>query len=647
MYYYTVWPNDINFKGKEPLTYSSNQKLNYGQIVTVFVRNRKAVGLVHEEVPKPSFKTKSIDNVITDNVLPDEIIKLFKWLKEFYPFSPSEHLRLLLPNVIRVNNKKVKINTTNNVVNKSIPALNNEQIVAVERINNSKERTYILHGDTGTGKTRVYVELINQQLKIGKSSLILTPEIGLTPQLTNYLKEATPNPVIVLHSGLTPKQKRDLWLEVLDNNNPIVIVGPRSALFAPVKNLGLIVIDEAHDSSYKNEQSPTYLTSRVASKLSELHNSKLIFGSATPSVTDYFYAKSKKLPIIRMTTPAVNTTVKSTVCINIVKLTDRNEFTRSFSVSNRLLKSMSESFRKGEQSIVFLNRRGSAKVILCKNCGWRAVCPKCDTPLTYHADLHKMLCHTCNYKSNVKQSCPICHNDEILYKGIGTKAIYDELKKIFPMATIARLDRDNKKGERLSDLYEDIKTGKINILVGTQIITKGLDLPLLSTVGIINADTSMFFPDYTAEEITYQTLTQIIGRVTRGHRNGTVVIQTNNPDSSSIKSAIHNNYSEFYESQIAERQKYKFPPFYFILKISVKRRTLPTSIKVCEKIIDEITGNYRVIVEGPAPAFYEKINGKYIWQILIKSKQREELTKIIKDINVNGISFNIDPMSLL
>jgi primosomal protein N' (replication factor Y) len=313
-----------------------------------------------------------------------------------------------------------------------------------------------------------------------------------------------------------------------------------------------------------------------------------------------------------------------------------------------MLNSIEESLASNQQSLIFLNRRGTAAVIVCQNCGWKALCPNCNTSLTYHGDNHQILCHSCGFKEKSPSICPKCQSHDITFKGIGTKAIEVELRKIFPNANIKRFDRDNSKSESLALGYKDIKSGKTDIIIGTQIITKGLDLPNLTTVGIVMADQNLSFPDFSSEEKSYQTLLQVIGRVGRGHQvKSKIIIQTFDPDSRPLKAAITKNYTSFYNDQLSSRDKYLFPPFVFLLKIYCKKMGLDRANKACLSLIQQIRElNLPVKISDPAPAFREKINGKYVWQFVIKSKNRQNLLRII-DLIPNDWFYDIDPNNLL
>jgi primosomal protein N' (replication factor Y) len=308
---------------------------------------------------------------------------------------------------------------------------------------------------------------------------------------------------------------------------------------------------------------------------------------------------------------------------------------------------VSDALNHHEQSLLFLNRRGTARVIVCQNCGWQSLCPNCDLPLTYHGDNHSSRCHVCGFLKDTPSSCPICSSSDIIFKSIGTKSIVEEVQRIFPNAVVKRFDNDNKKADSFNNQYEDVKSGKIDILVGTQTLAKGLDLPRLSVVGVIIADTSLYLPDYTANERTYQLLYQVLGRVSRGHVAGQAFIQSYDPDNPTIQAAVSKDWDGFYESQLTERRAFLFPPFCFLLKLTSRRTRSTVAEAAATKLADLISKEQlRVQVVGPSPSFHEKVGGKYQWQLVIKSKQRSELLKIINLLPA-GWSYDIDPNDLL
>jgi len=294
-----------------------------------------------------------------------------------------------------------------------------------------------------------------------------------------------------------------------------------------------------------------------------------------------------------------------------------------------------------------LNRRGTARVVFCEQCGWQATCPHCDVPLIYHGDMHIIRCHSCDYKANAPSSCPECKNTNIVFRSIGTKAIADEVARLFPEATVLRFDADNKKAERIEHHYDAVRKGEVDIIIGTQTLAKGLDLPKLGLVGVINADTGLYFPDFSAQERTYQLLSQVAGRVGRGHRTSKVVIQTYSPESAIIRAVLHKNWQQFYIAELHEREQFLFPPFCYLLKIACRRATNASAQRAAEKFAEDLARmKLHVIIEGPAPSFHEKIQNKYQWQIILKAKSRGALLNVIAKLPSNW-TYDIDPLNLL
>ncbi len=644
MYFYEVYVADKTYKGQKPLSYYHAEKLRPYSVVSVPIRDKTVLGVVFAMIEKPKFTTKPLIAHPGLGSLPKELMALRDWIQTYYPAGSGEVTQLLLPAKIPKTLPEFS-DTLTSLPNTPLPLSTPEQAEVLKRI--TSPDTYLLHGETGSGKTHVYLELALRQFRNQRSSIILTPEIGLTPQLVQSFEQVFgAENIVLIHSQLTEKTRFTNWLKILRARQPLVILGPRSALFAPVKNLGLIVLDEAHESSYKQEQAPHYHASKVAAKLASLHKSILILGSATPLVTDYFLAEARQKPILRMRTSARQGTFEKPA-ISVVDLKDHAKFSKQPHLSNELLAAIQKSLQSGEQSLVFLNRRGTARVVICQDCGWQATCPHCDLPLTYHGDSHTMRCHTCGLTQTALTSCPNCGSANIVMKSIGTKAIVDELARSFPEARIQRFDNDNKKAERLEAHYHTVSAGDIDIIVGTQIIAKGLDLPKLSTVGVVIADTSLYLPDYTAQEKSYQLLRQVIGRVGRGHRTSTVVVQTYDPDSRLIRDAIQGSWEDFYPNELTERQKFLFPPYCHTLKLTCRRATAKSAQTTAQKFADTLRESQRrVIIDGPMPSYHEKIGDKYQWQLILKSNNRSELLSVIISLPANW-SFDIDPLNLL
>jgi len=643
MHYYEVLVATATYHGSEALTYASAETLSAGAVVRVALRQRSTLGIVLRKVTKPTFEAKPIAAVAPFPPIPAESLQLLKWMYAYYPAPLGAVVRQFVPPTELFPKLPTPSDMETTVPVATPPTLTSGQAQALATIQGAG--TFLLHGITGSGKSRVYVELAARSLAAGKSAMVLTPEIGLTAQLTRTFRDTFGDAVYVLHSQLTAAERRNIWYELLARTAPAIVIGPRSALFSPLRQLGVVVLDEAHDNAYKNESAPHYHAGRVAAKLAGLHGATLVLGSATPSVEDYYLAQAKHRPIIEMHELAKSGGEPTT--IEFVDMRQRDEFSRSPLLSNRLIIRMADALKQGEQSLLFLNRRGTANVVLCNACGWQSACPNCDLSLTYHGDAHVLRCHVCGYATGLPTSCPVCGNTEILFKSVGTKAVVDAVQKLFPAARIRRFDTDAKKSERLEQHLEDIAAGSADIIVGTQMVGKGLDLPKLAVVGIVNADSSLLIPDYTAAEQTYQLISQVAGRVGRGHRAGTVVVQTYNPDNATLVSAVHRQWSTFYDTELAERRAYRFPPFTYLLKLRVLRATSAAAQKAAETLAGELRRTYPTAhIDGPAPSFHPRERGRYSWQLLVKAPHRQTLTAIVAALP-SGWSYDIDPNNLL
>ncbi|HET6924321.1 MAG TPA: primosomal protein N', partial [Candidatus Saccharimonadales bacterium] len=559
MRYYLVWVRSQKYRGHDPLTYAYDGELAAGTVVLVELQRELVLGFVAGEVAKPSFATKPLRTVFDLPPLPPQVPQLAAWLQAFYATTLGVAAQQLLPPLLSEKTARDYEPVVANTISGKLPPLTDDQTTVVNNIKAAD--TYVLHGKTGSGKTRVYLDVALTTVTAGRSVLVLTPEISLTSQLARGFQAVFGNQVLILHSQLTPQERRTAWLRILTAEVPVVVIGPRSALFSPFRNLGLVVVDESHEGTYKQEQAPYYHAVRVASQLAHLHGATLVLGSATPSVSDYFLAEQRGKPILKMTALAAygapgsseaerwkveggnpestfQNPASSTSKVDIVDLKDRGQFSRSQLLSAPLVNAVQAALGRGEQSLIYLNRRGTARVVLCENCGWQAVCPHCDLPLTYHADASQFRCHTCGYHEPLRVSCPVCGHPNVLFKSFGTKALADEVQRLFPEARVQRFDTDNKKDERFERHYEAVRAGEVDILVGTQLLAKGLDLPRLSTLGVVLADSSLYLPDFSASERTYQLLTQVLGRVGRGHVQGHAVVQTYHPESPILADAI-------------------------------------------------------------------------------------------------------------
>lgn len=642
MQFVEVLVADPGYRGSEALTYSSDSSVTVGQIVRIPLRKKIVLGIVSKtSTTKPTFAVKPLNEVVELPPIPHQLLELARWMHRYYAAPLGTVMQQVLPRNFpkRATTPLMTLQSKES----TLPALTKDQVEAISKVESTG--VHILHGDTGSGKTRVYIELAKASLAQGKSAFILTPEIGLTSQLAADFKKVFGERVVVMHSQLSESVRHKLWTIVLKESDPVIIIGPRSVLFSPVRSLGLIVLDEAHESAYKQDQSPYYHASHVAGYLSSLHKAPLILGSATPLVTDYFTAQSKRRPVIRMTSTASGSAHGRRIIT--VDLKDKARFSRKSFLSDELINQIESTLGKKEQVLLFLNRRGTARVILCDECGWQALCPHCDLPLTYHGDTHSIRCHSCEFRDAPPTACPECCNTSVTFRSIGTKAVADEAQRLFPDRKVMRFDTDNKHAERLEVHYDAIKAGEVDILVGTQTLAKGLDLPMLGLVGVVIADTSLYVPDFSSHERTYQLLNQVIGRVGRGHRDSTVVVQTYAPESPLLRAALSNNWDLFYEDELREREQFTFPPFCYLAKLWCKRSTQKGAQQAAEKLANTLRkSGLRIEVDGPAPAFHEKNSTGYQWQLILKAKNRTALLDALQLLPANW-HHDIDPMNLL
>jgi len=649
MFYYEVLLADSKYRAGAPLTYSSEQPLPLMSVVTVPLRARLATGFVINETGRPGFAVKPVKSLLSDKPLPGYCLELAQWVSSYYASSLGEALRQYAPSkpaVRQIKTASLAALDDVGVVQLEIQApLTDEQRRAIEEIKAKPSTTVLLHGETGSGKTRVYLELARETLAAGKSVIMLTPEISLTTQLAAAAKTYLDKQPLVIHSGLSAAKRKQIWLKILESDQPQVIIGPRSALFAPLPGIGLIVVDEAHEPAYKQEQSPRYSALRVASQLGALTGAKVVYGTATPLIGDYYLADERQA-VVRMTQQALGGHPED-VRIEVIDLKDRSNFGSNYYLSKKLIEDVNSNLSANRQVMLYLNRRGSARVILCTKCGWQDLCPNCDVSLVYHADEHLARCHICGFSHVPPASCPNCGNPDIVYKSIGTKALADQVEKLFPDRVVKRFDSDNIAGENLNEVYGDLLSGKVDILVGTQLLAKGLDLPRLGLVGIISAESSLTLPDYTAEERTFQLLYQVIGRVGRGHAKGEVVVQTYEPDSIVIQTAVKRDYAKFYEHSLLERQAFRFPPFSYLMKLVIRRATVKGAQTASERLRDELAAaGLPVEIIGPTPAFYARRGRNFYYQLVAKSKDRDHLIELTKIIPSDW-QIDLDPADLL
>ena len=645
MHYYEVALNRIVRADADTFTYASEEALQLGQLVRVPVGSKAANGIVMQIVDKPGYEVRPIERVLEEAPLPAAQLSLARWLSQYYATPLATVLQTMLPAGAEKKRRIVSNSVSVNAVKRTKFVLNEDQTAAVERIDAASPGTILLHGITASGKTAVYIELAARAHAAGTSVLVLVPEIALTSQLVAEFTSHFPE-IILTHSRQTEAERHASWRQALHTDKPVVAIGPRSALFLPLHNVGLIVIDESHEPSYKQEQSPRYAASLVASQLAGSYGAKLVLGSATPSVTDHYLAQHADRPIVRLERLAKSGAVKPT--IELIDMTKRTHFKRHRFLSDKLLADIEHSLATGHQALVFHNRRGSTSMTLCDNCGWQAGCPRCFVPMTLHADAHELRCHICNFSSRVPTSCPQCGAADIVHKGIGTKLIESELRRLFPNAVIARFDGDTESGQNVDARYDELKDGGIDIIIGTQVIAKGLDLPKLRTVGIVQADAGLSLPDYSSAERAFQLLAQAIGRVGRFEHDTTVIVQTYQPTHPIITAGLTQDYHTFYETTLKQRKLGNFPPYCFMLKLVCTYKTEAAAVRNARQLADHLRERGTDIqVLGPTPAFYERSRDSYRWQLVVKSPKRANLVALLSLVPSSHWQFELDPVSLL
>ncbi|MBO0994327.1 primosomal protein N' [Bacillus sp. SD088] len=519
----------------------------------------------------------------------------------------------------------------------------------LSRIEANEYQTFLLYGVTGSGKTEIYLQSIQKVLEKGKEAIVLVPEISLTPQMVDRFKGRFGDDVAVLHSGLSLGEKYDEWRKI-ERKEAKVVVGARSAIFAPLENIGIIIIDEEHETSYKQEEQPRYHARDVAIKRAKHYQCPVILGSATPSLESF--ARAQK-GVYHLVTLSKRMNEKALPAVSIVDMREemRNGNRSMFSVE--LFEKLKDRLEKREQTILFLNRRGHSSFLLCRDCGYVMQCPHCDISLTFHRFSNEMKCHYCGFLTGVPQKCPECESEHIRYFGTGTQKVEEELNKVLPEARIIRMDVDttSRKGAH-EKLLDQFKSGKADILLGTQMIAKGLDFPNITLVGVLSADTMLHLPDFRAAEKTFQLLTQVSGRAGRHELTGEVVIQTYTPDHYSVELAGQQNYDHFYQQEMILRKMGSYPPFFYLSLVTVSHEDLMKVIAVTEKMANFIRANLseQAVILGPASSPIPRINDRYRYQCLIKYKHEPKLIPTLKKLlehyqqqyNKEGLTISID-----
>ena len=736
MYYYEIYvENNVNI-----YTYKSTEKYEPGEWCIVNFVNRNKTGLIISETKEEDIsidvsKIKFIIDRAPILSIPENIMKLIRWIKDYYISDYYNVIRTVYPGTLKLNYSKKAIYVKNledkesetenmylfeksnekmsetekfnrymqkkkevttatldknfspDIIKRALKeeaikiekklivnskkisggkiegkiadddvVLNEEQQKVADIIKNGGKKFYLLKGVTGSGKTEIYINLIKEAIKNGYGSLFLVPEISLTTQMTERLEKQFSDSVAILHSKLTDAEKRKEWTYIRTGEKKIVI-GARSAIFAPVQNLKYIIIDEEHENTYKQDNNPRYHTKNVAIKRALIEGDvKVIFGSATPSFESYYQAEKNNIELVELKERFNNAKMPT------YEIVDLNNTPENF--SEELLKEMSGALGRKEQVILILNRKAFANLLKCKDCGHIPVCPNCSISLSYYKYENKLKCNYCGYEKYFNGKCDACGSEKVMQIGTGTEKIEEEIKSYFPESRTVRVDSETVKTKKdYEDIYNDFKNHKYDIMLGTQIIAKGFHFPDVTLVGIINSDIILNFPDFRAGEKTFQLLTQSSGRAGRGSKDGKVIIQTFNEENEVIQNTVTGNYEEYYRKEMELRKILNYPPFGRLIIIVVSSEEEEELEKKAKKFYNILMAGLNIgtnpsgneFVSEPFKAPIYKINGRYRYQIFIKFN-RENITKVknvirkamneYKEKKIR-ISVDVDPVSML
>ena len=639
-------------------------KIKVGHQVLVPFGFRKDIGYVVGFAEQADVKkVKDIIEITSDQAFFDEkAVELAKWMADYYCSFFIKALRMVMPPGSAAGEKrkaaakrafKQSQNETPLATATALPGLkptqeqNNALKVIKSSLDDDKPDKILLYGVTGSGKTEVYMQAIAHVLEQGKSAIVLVPEISLTPQLIQRFEERFQDLTASLHSHMTIKQRSDEWRRVASGEAKIVL-GARSAVFAPVKNLGLIVIDEEYETSYKQEQSPRYHAREVAFQLAKLHNAVVVLGSATPSIETFYHAEKGDYKKLTLSQRIDNRPLPP------VEIIDMRKHKHSL-LSEKLREELEQTLSRGEQAILFINRRGFFTFVMCRECGFTIECPHCSIALTYHTSDKRIRCNRCGYSATPSSSCPRCNSVAVTYFGIGTQRIEDEIAKSFPKARVLRYDKDSvgKRGSH-EKFFTAISQGEADILIGTQMVAKGLDVGNVTLVGIVAADTALHIPEFRSTEHTFQLLTQVAGRTGRHNLPGKVIIQTFSPDHYAIKAAAEHDYKTFYQREIKERQEVGYPPFAQLVSLVISGEEGRKAMKIAEDIGNFLKKRLPNGVLGPALATIQKLRGQWRFRVLLKGQDLDQLRKAVAETLSNivvptdvRVIVDVAPMGML
>ncbi len=636
--------------------------LEVGQVVEVPLGKRSALGCVigvqeensEEYKSTPREKIKSIKEVMKDWVLSSDELKLYDWMAQYYHYALGQLIFDCAPNHLK-RPRTVQVRVGDNKELKISP--NSEQQNVIDKVIASQAgfRRFLIHGVTGSGKTLIYLKLIQNAIKNKKNVMFLIPEINLTPQLIDTFAEYLDCEIFAYHSELSDSEKFMMWKRAQDNTSPALFLGVRSSVFLPVKDLGIIIIDEEHDTSFKQEDRCPYNARDVATKKAQLHQVPIIMGSATPSVENYaqFHKPENKEFLFELKNRAGNAFLPKIELID-ARSDKSDENQGLWPLVPKAKEALAEALAKGEQALVFVNRLGFANFLQCKECGHQFNCPNCAITLRYYKKKNQLACHHCDYKISMPNQCGACGCMTLMQKGFGTEKVQEVLQGVFPDKKIERFDREDIKNfKQLEERLGNFHNGNIDILVGTQMLSKGHNFERVKLVLVLGIDGQLNFPDFRSPERVYQTVTQVAGRSGRYSQDGKVVIQTFNPDSPLFLTIEKHEFHQFYTDELEIRHLCDCPPFKRLVMIHFSSRFQDRLITHMNQNVGPImqqliTKNFnQVHLLGPRPAFIEKKSGQFTWSLLLKTEDLSQLHNLLKTFESNyrvpsGISYKID-----
>ena len=622
----------LGLGGKDTYTYKG-ESYKRGDIVLVPFRRGVKKGLVLGE-DKPYKGAKGIIKKLLE--LPENIVELGLWLADYYASNIGQSFSHIVPQVYKsINEFSPEFSRGEGVI--LTPAQEKLAKSIIQNIERGRRKDYLLFGVTGSGKTEIYLRIMEYVIEMGMGVIYLVPEIALVPQTIERIGERLPF-VVEYHSKMTGKERYSNWMHIKEGRAKIV-VGARMAIFSPVQNLGLIIVDEEHSTSYKEEEKPPLYNARdVAIFRGRMERASVILGSATPSVESYFRAKEGEYVFMHLPERIGKKYMPEIEVVDMKK-------ERSLLLSERLEQEIIDAYNRKEQVLLFINRRGYAPYLYCRNCGRVIICPRCSVSMTYHKTENKLICHHCGYTMDVPDRCPYC-GGKLVYKGAGTERVFSYINRKLGIQDMVRVDSDtvSKRGSHRL-VYESIKSGKVGVIVGTQMITKGLDIPAINIVGIISADTSLNFPDFRSNERTFQLIMQAAGRCGRGEQRGKVIIQTLNPENFAISAVARYDYERFYKEELAIRKRVGYPPFIHLGRIILNGKDEEKVREAAYNIFNKLN-NKDLEILGPSPAPISKIRGKFYYHLLLKSEDRNRIIQAMRDVlklKLGSIKLKVDP----